>query len=460
MFSEYLFRKIDNSALAIFRILFGLLIVAECWGAILTGWVNANFVEPKLNFTFIGFEWLNNFLGPHMITYFGVMGFLGVLIVLGSFYRFSIIVFAVMWSLVYFGQKTSYNNHYYLFMIVSWAMTIIPAHHFFSVDSLLFPKKKRLTCKNWVRVFFIVLLFIVYTYAALQKLYPDWFNGVFLNAHFVNFASILRMQYNLDGLAQVVGSIEFSQLFAWCGFIFDLLIIPTMLWSKTRGWALKAAIFFHVFNSIFFGIGIFPFFALAMMIFFYDPIKVQEVFFKTKSFKLDRNDEDGLITTRRIAFSYILMLFFAWQIYLPARHLFIPGNVFWNEEGHRLSWRMMLRSRANDINVYVSVPDNKGKYGKRELVDINKYLTYKQANRFGGHPDMIWQFVQFLNEDYKRKGIKNIKVFVDAKVSVNGSDYYQFTNPNVDLVKQKWSYFGHQSWLKNKPKELKLSFLE
>lgn len=93
MFSEYLFRKIDNSALVIFRIIFGLLIVAECWGAIFTGWVNVNMVEPKLTFTFIGFEWMNNLLGPNMIYYYIIMGALGIFITLGLFYRFSIIVF-------------------------------------------------------------------------------------------------------------------------------------------------------------------------------------------------------------------------------------------------------------------------------------------------------------------------------------------------------------------------------
>ncbi len=458
MFSEYLFRKIDNSALVIFRIIFGLLIVAECWGAIFTGWVNVNMVEPKLTFTFIGFEWMNNLLGPNMIYYYVIMGFLGVLIAAGFLYRFSIILFAIMWTLSYFMQKTSYNNHYYLFMLVSWLMTIMPAQQFFSVDSLLFPRIKRLTCKNWVRVIFIAQMFIVYTYAAVAKLYPDWFNGVFLNTHFNGYAFLLNQKYHLDGLAKIVGSLEFAQIFSWCGFFFDLLIVPVMLFPKTRSFGLKCAIFFHVFNSLVFGIGIFPFFALAMMIFFYDPTQIQEIFFKTKSFMMDRNDEDGLITPRRIAFSYILMFYLIWQIYLPLRHYHIPGNVFWTEEGHRLSWRMMLRVRSNNSQFYVAFPDKDGKIYGKEAINITDYLTIKQASRVGSSPDMIWQFAKFIQEDYKRKG-KNVMVFADVKVAVNNSEYYQFTNPNVDLAKVKWKYFGHQSWIKPQPKELNFSLI-
>ncbi len=460
MFSEYFFRKIDNSALSIFRILFGLLIMAECWGAILTGWVTNNMVDPKLTFTFIGFEWLNEFLGPHMYYYFGVMGFMGLFITFGFAYRFAMIAFALMWSFSYWMQKTSYNNHYYLFLLVSWMMTIIPAHQFLSVDSFLFPKIKRLTCKNWVRVFFIVQMFIVYTFAALNKIYPDWFNGVFLNQHFIKYEYLISNKFHLEGLGKIVGSIEFSQVIAWLGFFFDLLIVPAMLFSRTRGFALKCAIFFHVFNSIVFGIGIFPFFSLAMMIFFYNPDRVQEIFFKSKSFMMDRNDDEGLITSRRIVFSYALMLYFVWQVYLPVRHLFIPGNVFWTEEGHRMSWRMMLRRKSADVTVYTSVPDQKGKYGKREKVNLSEYLSFKQESRFAISPDMIWQMAQFIKADYEKKGIKDVKVFVDCKISLNGSPYYQFTNPDVNLAKVKWSYFGHQNWLKNKPKELEVSYLD
>ena len=42
-----LFQPIDNAPLIIFRIFFGFLLAAETFGAILTGWVYRNFIEPK-----------------------------------------------------------------------------------------------------------------------------------------------------------------------------------------------------------------------------------------------------------------------------------------------------------------------------------------------------------------------------------------------------------------------------
>jgi len=462
MFSEYLFRKVDNSPLVIFRVIFGLLIVAECWGAIYTGWVQNNFIDPKISFSFIGFEWTNVFLGAKMIYFYAVMGLLGWFVAFGFAYRFSTIIFALLWSLTYFMQKTSYNNHYYLFMLVSWMMTIIPAHQFFSVDSLIFPRIKRLTCRNWVPTIFIIQLLIVYTFAAVSKVYPDWFNGVFLQMKFQEYGDLLTFKYNLTGLGKVVSSLEFAQVFAWGGFFFDLLIIPAMLVTRTRGIAIKCAVFFHLFNSAVFGIGIFPFFALAMMIFFYDPVKIQELIFPKKSYMMDRSDEDNLLTTRRVMFSYLLCFYVIWQVYLPVRHFIIPGNVVWTEEGHRLSWRMMLRNKAGEVEVFVTRPDpkNKGKYLKREKVKLNDYLTYKQISKMAVSPDMMWQFSRFVKYEYAKKGIKDVKVFVDAKVSVNGSEYYQFTNPNYNLAYTTWSYFGHQPWILPTPNELHLSYFD
>ena len=58
MIDRWLFTRIDNSALILFRILFGGLIAIEAFGAILTGWVRRILIEPEFTFNFIGFGFL------------------------------------------------------------------------------------------------------------------------------------------------------------------------------------------------------------------------------------------------------------------------------------------------------------------------------------------------------------------------------------------------------------------
>ena len=109
-----LFKRIDNAPLIIFRIFFGLLLAAESFGAIATGWVRRVFVDAQFTFSHIGMEWLQPLPGNGMYFYFVVMGISGILVMLGYRYRLSLLTFTILWAGVYFMQKSSYNNHYYL----------------------------------------------------------------------------------------------------------------------------------------------------------------------------------------------------------------------------------------------------------------------------------------------------------------------------------------------------------
>ncbi|MEP0481357.1 MAG: HTTM domain-containing protein, partial [Nonlabens sp.] len=63
---KWLFTQVDNSALVIFRMIFGLLIACEAFGSIALGAVRRLFIEPDFTFTFIGFEFLEPLPGNWM----------------------------------------------------------------------------------------------------------------------------------------------------------------------------------------------------------------------------------------------------------------------------------------------------------------------------------------------------------------------------------------------------------
>ena len=64
--NKLLFKQIDNSALIVFRWIFGLLITLEAWGAIFTGWIKRTLIEPQQTFNFIGLDFLQPFPGDDM----------------------------------------------------------------------------------------------------------------------------------------------------------------------------------------------------------------------------------------------------------------------------------------------------------------------------------------------------------------------------------------------------------
>ena len=53
--------------------------------------------------------------------------------------------------------------------------------------------------------------------------------------------------------------------------LFDLLVIPGLLWRRTRALAVVASVLFHGINQVLFPIGIFPILALSLTALFVDP---------------------------------------------------------------------------------------------------------------------------------------------------------------------------------------------
>ena len=177
MLNKWLFQRVDNSSLIVFRICFGFLITLEAWGAIFTGWIRRTLIEPQFTFNFIGFDFLQPLPGNGMYFYYGLMGLLGVFVMIGYKYKWSISGYTLMWTCVYLMQKSSYNNHYYLLILILIFMLIVPANTYASVDVKLNPKLKQISMPRWVVLFIVFQLWIVYTYASVAKLYPDWLSG-------------------------------------------------------------------------------------------------------------------------------------------------------------------------------------------------------------------------------------------------------------------------------------------
>lgn len=431
--NRFLFTKIDNTPLLTFRIFFGLLIALESYGAIITGWVRRTLVEPEFTFTFIGFEWLQPLPGIGMYIYFFAMGTLGVSIALGYKYRFSIIAFTVLWTGVYLMQKSSYNNHYYLLILISLFMCVFPAHSGYSIDSRRNPSLKKDYMFAYVKWAIVLQLFIVYTFAAIAKLYGDW-----LDFNMVRILMLNKVDYPLIGsLLQEPWVHKIVSIF---GILFDFLIIPALLWKPSRKIAFIASIFFHLFNSIVFQIGIFPYLSLAFTVFFFDSETIRKIFLKKKKPYLQN---EVRLPSNRHTILIIGSIYFLVQLALPLRHHCFEDNVLWTEEGHRLSWRMMLRSRGGEI--VFNIVDIKT--GKENSVDLNDYLTQKQRRRIAAYPDFIWQFAQRLKKEYEEKG-QEISVYVKSRISINGRPYKEFIDPNTNLANTPWQHFKHHDWIR------------
>ena len=431
---KILFKAIDNSPLVVFRIFFGFLVACESFGAIFTGWVKRILIDPQVTFSFIGFEWLKPLPGFGMYFYFIAMGVFGLAIMLGYRYRIAIISYTILWAGVYFMQKTAYNNHYYLLLLISFLMIFLPSNSYASLDVRQNRIKEENTMPYWISLLFIIQVAIVYVFASIAKFYPDWLDGTFTR-------NLLADSTNVITLKKLFLQKWFYLFIAYMGIIFDLLIVPLLLFKKTRMLALLASLTFHLFNAIFLEIGIFPFFALTFALFFYEPETIRSVFLRRKT-SIETDNGHSNYYGKKIVY-FLIIPYLIIQLLLPLRHHFIEGDVLWTEEGHRLSWRMMLRERNGFIHIRIKDL----KTGEESLYDYRKNLTDKQIQNLATKPDFIWQYCQYIKKEFKGK---EIAIFIDCKNSINRKEYKTLIDPKFDMAKAKWNYFRHNEWLLNR----------
>jgi hypothetical protein len=433
---DWLFVPVDNSPLVVFRVVFGLLLVAESGGAILTGWVKETFVDPSYHFPFIWVSWLQPLPGYGMYAYYGLMAGLGAMVAAGWYYRLAAGAFTLLWWGAYLMQKSHYNNHYYLLILLSGLMALVPAHRYASLDVRRRSSRRRLTCRRWHLAVFVAQLAVVYTYAAVAKLYPDWLAGKPVAIWFAG-----KSHYPVIG--GLLGEKWMQGLVVWGGIGFDLLVVPLLLWRRTRPFAFGASLLFHLFNSAVFGIGIFPYLMIGMSVFFFPPETVRRLFLRRKPPVEATVGAGGESTPRyRPGVAAALAVYLAVQLWLPVRYLHYPGNVHWTEEGHRMAWQMMLRTKSGSIHFRVIDPAT----GAEQLVSPYDYLTNNQAHALATHPDLIWQFVQVLKAEYGLPG-RLPRIYAVSSVSLNGRPEQPLVDGRVDLARVAWHPFRHAHWL-------------
>lgn len=354
--------------------------------------------------------------------------------ILGYKYRLSAWTIFILWGMIYLGQKNHYNNHYYLIWLISFIMIFVPANAYASIDAKQHPKIKSNYCPQWSIWIFIGLISIVYFYATLAKFYPDWLDGTVTTQMFQYkttpkaFVPLYQFEY-------------FPIIIAYLGILFDGLIIPALLYKKTRWIAVVASLIFHIFNSITLQIGVFPYFALSFCIFFFPAEQIKKRFFPKKT-----PFSNTQIPTNTYSISpvlkYLIVPFFIIQITYPLRHWFIKGNVLYTEEGHRHAWRMMLRGKSGEAQFLVI-----DKNTQDTLYFDNTILLNNHLRRGLNKPDFIWQMAQKIKQYYHTKG-KSVEIYCyNSSVLINGKPHAPLIDPKVNLAAEKWHIFQHEKWI-------------
>jgi hypothetical protein len=419
------FAPIDIASIAFFRIAFGSLVVWHVWKYFVQGTVATLWIEPRFLFKYYGFSWVQPWPAQLLYIQWVAVGIFAFFVAIGFAYRISTVLLWLGYSYFFLLDEARFVNHTYLTCLFSFLLIFIPAHRAFSVDAWMRPKVRAETIPAWCLWLLRLQIGVVYFYAGVAKIAPDWLRG-----------EPMRLRFRLQSDFPLIGRFlreEWAVYGAsYSALLLDLLVVPLLLWRRTRVPAFGLALLFHLMNARLFPIGIFPWLALAATSLYFSPDwprRLIALVRRSGHVSAPARVEAIPLSKQRIVLG-LAALYAAIQILLPLRHLLTPGGIEWNYAEHRFSWRMMLVDQATRGFFYVTDPNT----GKTTQVGLRNFLNARQRSMMGCLPDYPVQFAHYLATVMPRRGPHPLRVEARILTAINGRKPQLYLDPNVDLA--------------------------
>ncbi|WP_077024012.1 HTTM domain-containing protein [Fuerstiella marisgermanici] len=405
------------------RILLGLVLAYEVWLFFEHNLITRYFVEQKTHFTYLWFDWLPVLSPQAMHFHFIVLGILALMVLIGFAYRLAISLFCFGFTYVFLLEKARYMNHFYLIILLCAVLAFMPAHAAWSADAVLRPSVRRRWCPAWMLWILRLQLGVVYFYAGLAKVTPDWLSGRVLG-------EMLEYKQHLPLVSWIVETPSMVLAASWLAMLFDILIVPLLLWKRTRIAAFVMMAIFHACNTVLFKIDVFPVLmaGATLILFLPQPADLRDT--------TDRDASD--LKTSKFALTmggaYALL-----QVLIPLRHLAYPGDAAWTDEGQTFAWRMLMRVKTGTVPRFPVRYSLDGTVYEAEVPipqDPDFWAHHWQARKMLIDPDLILQFVHQQAEKLKAQGAEDLDIRAIVPVSLNGRPPQLLIDPDVNLANE------------------------
>ena len=430
----YLLTPVKTAPLAVFRVLFGGLMIYTILRFVSQGWVKKYYIDPNFHFKYFGFEFVES-LGSYTYVLYAIALVAAVGIMLGYKYRLATVLFFLSFTYCELIDKTYYLNHYYFVSIISFVLIFLPANAYFSLDAKHNKNIAYTQVPRYTIFALQLMLSIVYFYAGLAKINSEWL----LKA--MPLKIWLPSRYDIPLLGDLLQLEWMHYMMSWSGMLYDLCIPFLLFYKRTRLVAFILVVGFHVMTRLLFPIGIFPYVMICSTLIFFEASfheRIINVLRRLLRIKWKQNHKVlyWKPSPRNHALAGVLVLFFSFQLIFPFRYMLYPNELFWTEEGYRFSWRVMLMEKGGYVQFKVVDPET----NKWFYVENHKFLTEYQQKQMRIQADFILEFAHYLETYYKQNGIDNPEIYVNSYIALNGRLSRRFIDPNVDLTRVKDSW--------------------
>ncbi|NXM38668.1 VKGC carboxylase, partial [Gymnorhina tibicen] len=382
----------------------------------------------------------------YTIMFLGALG-----IMLGCCYRLSCVAFLCPYWYLLLLDKTSWNNHSYLYGLLGFQLALLGADRYGSVDGLFRPRKRNAHVPLW-------------NYALLRAQDGDGMRTCSGGWVWVEDEEC-DGQEEEGSMARLVLSEELTSRLVvhGGGLVLDLSAGFLLFFDATRPLALVFVTYFHCMNSQLFSIGEgghgtprhpqpghgTPGHPQNT------PIQGRGTPSSPKSL-LDwagapgqphpdchyggRGARGGLRPRQHLAAAFTI-LYVLEQLFLPYSHFITQGYNNWTNGLYGYSWDMMVHSRFHQ---HVKITYRDGLTGE---VGYLKPGAFTQSRRWRDHADMLKQYSACLSRLLPRYNVTEPQIYFDVWVSINERFQQRLVDPRVDLVRAPWSPWTPTPWL-------------
>lgn len=433
--------RVDGASLAVLRIAIGLVVVLSAVRTWAYGWTDRLYAGPTHRFTYLWMGWVPQ-PGPLGIRVLvAATGLAGTAIALGWRTRLAALVLLMSFGWIEAIDATTYLNHYWFVTLLALLALVVPFGAAWSLDARRHPERDGRVARGWVWLIRFQVG-IVYTSAGLAKLQPDWLlRGIPLRYW-------LPARSDVPLIGPLLRLPETAHVLSVAGAVFDCLVVPFLLWRRTRVWAWLAVVAFHVITWRLFPIGVFPWLMIAMATVFFDPAWPRTLARRIRRQAPAPEPIEALAPAgtpgprwRTNLLVGAAVLWVAVQVALPLRHLAYPGDHRITGEGYRFGWNVLLVERQSSVTFLVRDRAT----GRTTTFDPDLLYTPNQLRVMAGEPDLIQQAAKAIRSHEAARG-HQVEVRVDAWLSFNGRPAVRWIDPDVDLAAQPRNPW-HKTWI-------------
>jgi len=420
--TQALNRPVDAASVAAFRIAFGAMLLVSTIRFFGHGWVREFYAVPTHFFSYWRGAWVRPLPLVGMYALYALIAVAAACLMLGIASRAAAAVGALCFGYAHFCDKANYLNHYYLITLLLALLAFLAVDREFSLRTWLSPAERRGQVRAWVLYLLRFQIGVVYFFGGVGKLNADWL------LHAEPLRIWLSANAELPVLGWILAERWAAYLFSWCGALFDLSIVPLLLFRRTRVLAYALVVVFHVLTAMLFRIGMFPWVMIVSATIFCSPEWPRHVLARLRRRAAAHPAGVAGVPIGKKS-GLLAAIYLTTQTLLPLRCALYPGNTLWSEEGFRFAWRVMLIEKAGSLDFEVV-----DRAGRRYAVSPGQYLTHFQARMAATQPDMILELAHFIARDFAQRGLGPVRVYADSEVSFNGRLRQRMIDPARDLA--------------------------